>query len=446
MRRPLGTKTSIIDSAVKYPFMKQNGVLSDPESINHAYDNNSYISFLDSAGTHEVEALRVNTSNGVMVGNTLFNRNPIIVPLELSANASITDQVVWIAPFACEVFAAYEIHATAASAGTVQLVKCTSGQAITSGTSLLTTAFDLTSTANTQQAGSLVTDRTKLQLAAGDRLALDFTGSLTSLAGLLVEVVLFPGNIGNFAVFQQNANAGLVDQAFFTAQKAERITAVYYVHSTAGTDASPVWVQVTKDTGTTAPGAGTDLLTNNSNSGFDCKGTANVVQTGSLTATTSALYMNPGDRLSVDFAGTTTSLAGVVIVVVFSPSFTTKMVTFNSQAAAGSLTEECFFIADRPYRILSISEVHSTAGTDVGSVNLQITRDRLTDAPGSGLDLLTNNTNAGFNLKGTANTVQTATFAEATPVLVADDRLSVDPAGTLTSLAGVQVTVLLQQI
>lgn len=110
------------------------------------------------------------------------------------------------------------------------------------------------------------------------------------------------------------ANAGAVDQAFFLAQVPCKVIGISYIHATAGTGSGDVNLQVTKDTGTDAPGAGTDLLTNNTNAGFNCKGTANTVQTGAL-VTTTAVNLAAGDRLSLDFAGTLTSLAGVLVSV-----------------------------------------------------------------------------------------------------------------------------------
>lgn len=122
-------------------------------------------------------------------------------------------------------------------------------------------------------------------------------------------------------------------------------------------------------------------------------------------------------------------------------------VTFG-MLANGSLADQCFFVANRAYQVTAIREVHSVAGNDAGAVNLQVTKDTGTNAPGAGTDLLTDNTGAGFNLKGTANTVQTGTLTgtAASLQLAAGDRLSVDFAGTLTTLAGVVVTVSLKRI
>lgn len=116
-----------------------------------------------------------------------------------------------------------------------------------------------------------------------------------------------------------NANADLADQAFFIADRGYRVKSIEAIHSAAGTDVGAVNVQVTKDTGTNAPGAGTDLLTNNANAGFDLKGTANTKQAGALTGTAASLELAAGDRLSLDFAGVLTTVAGLVVTVMLEP-------------------------------------------------------------------------------------------------------------------------------
>lgn len=150
-------------------------------------------------------------------------------------------------------------------------------------------------------------DGTTVTLAATKTLAVTTADKLT------IGGVIAPQEIE--VTFWARANGEAVDQAFFIANQAYQVTKVRQVHSTAGNDAGAVNVQLVKDTGTNAPGAGTDLLTNNTNAGFDLKGTANTVQAGTLTATTASLQLAAGDRLSLDFAGTTTSLVGVVVTV-----------------------------------------------------------------------------------------------------------------------------------
>lgn len=120
--------------------------------------------------------------------------------------------------------------------------------------------------------------------------------------------------------FSMLANASLADQAFFIADRAYVVDSIREVHSVAGDNGGAVNLQVTKDTGTQAPGAGTDLLTNNTNAGFDLKATANTVQVGTLVGTAGVTTLAAGNRLSVDFAGTLTTLAGVVVTVMLTPA------------------------------------------------------------------------------------------------------------------------------
>lgn len=110
-------------------------------------------------------------------------------------------------------------------------------------------------------------------------------------------------------------NGDNVDQCIFQAPFACQVVGVQEIHAVAGTDGSAVNLQLTKDTGTNAPGGGTDLLTNNSNAGFDMKGTANTIQNGTLTGTVANLQLAVGNRLSLDFAGTITTLAGTQVTV-----------------------------------------------------------------------------------------------------------------------------------
>ena len=119
--------------------------------------------------------------------------------------------------------------------------------------------------------------------------------------------------------WKQDANAVLADASFFVADRAYTVVSISQVHATAATATATQYVQVTKDTGTQAPGTGTDLLTNNSNNGFTLNGTANTVQAGTLTTAGAALDLAAGDRLSADFTATTAPVAGVTITAMLKP-------------------------------------------------------------------------------------------------------------------------------
>lgn len=132
-----------------------------------------------------------------------------------------------------------------------------------------------------------------------------FTGAITTTGGVTGQ---------NFAIsYIGQTTEAATDRAIFVAPVACQVVAVSEVHGVAAGGASTL--QLTKDTGTTAPGGGTDLLTNNTNTGFDLNATANTVQTGTLTATTADLQLAIGNRLSIDFANAIQSTAGINLVV-----------------------------------------------------------------------------------------------------------------------------------
>ncbi len=94
------------------------------------------------------------------------------------------------------------------------------------------------------------------------------------------------------------------------------IVEVKEVHSTAGTDAGAVTLDVEKLTGTTAEGAGVSVLS----STFNLKGAANttVTKTPSSTATSNILhrYLATGERLALLTSGVLTALNNVVVIIV----------------------------------------------------------------------------------------------------------------------------------
>lgn len=131
------------------------------------------------------------------------------------------------------------------------------------------------------------------------------TGAITASGGITGQ---------NFqATYVGQTTEAATDRAIFVAPVACQVVAVSESHGVAAGGASAL--QLTKDTGTTAPGGGTDLLTNNTNTGFDLNGTANTVQVGTLTGTVASLQLAVGDRLSLDFANAIQSTAGLVVTV-----------------------------------------------------------------------------------------------------------------------------------
>lgn len=413
-----------------------------------AYDSGFFRSFVSALTRGKVnEAYGQDHNDNLIVGAGVVKPHNATVTFYINANAALADQAFFIVPEGgMRIKGIQEIHGTAGNdsgAVTLTITRERGAQAPGTGVDILSASFNVKATAATVQEATLTDNDSYLELQENDVLSVNFTGTLTTLAGVVVTLSLWP-NAYPTATYAMQANGSLADQAFFVAPRPLHIRAIKYKHSVAGTNASAVNLQVEKCTGTTAPGSGTVLLTNNSDAGFDCKGAINTVQEGSLSATAADLWLDTGDRLAVDFAGTLTALAGVVVTVEFDPIENEKMVPFNL-LANGSLADQAFFIADRDYLVRTIAEVHSVAGNDSSAVNLQVEVCKGTTAVGSGTNLLTNNTNAGFNMKGTANTVQYGTFGgQETLYLKKGDRLVLDFAGTLTTLAGVAVTALLE--
>lgn len=120
-------------------------------------------------------------------------------------------------------------------------------------------------------------------------------------------------------------------------------------------------------------------------------------------------------------------------------------ITIPGLQAATATNYGVFFTAYTACLVIGATEVHQTAGTDGSAVTLQIEKLTGTQAPDAGTVLLT----SAFNLKGTANTVQTGTTVTSsdaslrnlTTFLAVGDRLCLKDVGTLTAVANVTVVI-----
>lgn len=103
-----------------------------------------------------------------------------------------------------------------------------------------------------------------------------------------------------------------------------------------------------------------------------------------------------------------------------------------------------FFIARRPYEIISCKERHEVAGSDGSPVTFQLNKVPNGTAPASGTSILT----TGLSLKSTADTLQAGTITAviANRRLVDGDGLCLETSGTLTAVAGVSIVVELKAI
>lgn len=118
--------------------------------------------------------------------------------------------------------------------------------------------------------------------------------------------------------------------------------------------------------------------------------------------------------------------------------------TLAGTAAATAANYGKIYTAPYPVTVISMYEVHTTAGSDGGAVTLGLERLQGTEASGSGDDLLS----AAMNLKSTAETPVKASLTATTALLTLQrgDRLNLVDTGTLTAVAGVSVTIVLRPV
>lgn len=114
--------------------------------------------------------------------------------VNIEYNASSVDKVSFVATrsyIAKSITGRPTVAGTDASAVTAVIKKAASGTAITSGTALHSSTYNLKGTADTVQALTMSTTASDLSIPAGTAIGIDFTGTLTSATGV-VTVCLVP--------------------------------------------------------------------------------------------------------------------------------------------------------------------------------------------------------------------------------------------------------------
>lgn len=119
--------------------------------------------------------------------------------------------------------------------------------------------------------------------------------------------------------------------------------------------------------------------------------------------------------------------------------------TVPGTAAATQTNYGVFWTAPFPCRVMGMTEVHSAAGTDAGSVSVQLERLQPTIIHPNG-----NGISNVLSLKTTSNLVQNATINltaftnTIVSILNTGDRLGLIPSGTMTAVNNVTVVVTVQ--
>lgn len=104
---------------------------------------------------------------------------------------------------------------------------------------------------------------------------------------------------------------------------------------------------------------------------------------------------------------------------------------------ASSIADKVIGIVPVKCELVSVKEVHGTAGNDGSAVTLSIERLQGTETSTNGDAVV----NATINLKGTANTVQSGTIVTTSDINIfaAGDRVGINSNGTTTTLATMNV-------
>lgn len=126
---------------------------------------------------------------------------PVVCVFAAGPNAALLtapDVALFIADTNYELVEAAEIHETLGTDGgavSLDLFKATGTQAVGSGVTMLASVFNLKATVNTVvrknlSNGGLTTTGANRRVAAGNRVGLDFQGTMTAVTGVNATVVL----------------------------------------------------------------------------------------------------------------------------------------------------------------------------------------------------------------------------------------------------------------
>jgi hypothetical protein len=133
---------------------------------------------------------------------TMFEDDNEVYSFSFAAAANCVDTHVMVANYEYIVDSVKAKFVTASSSGTIDVKICDDGQAPSAGTSVLSSTISIAGTADTSVSGTLTTTEDDRKISKGKSIALDFGGTVTSIAGLVVTLVLrrviVPGRTGNY--------------------------------------------------------------------------------------------------------------------------------------------------------------------------------------------------------------------------------------------------------
>jgi hypothetical protein len=138
------------------------------------------------------------------------------------------------------------------------------------------------------------------------------------------------------------------------------------------------------------------------------------------------------------FSQTLGNPADKLLLVDFGEGEKSQTLVVSAELLAASV-DKFVFMADRPYQVTAVKEIHSVVGGASAAVRPRKITAAATDAPGATAGTTVKElTTAAIDLTATINTTQTpALSATAADLLLATgDKLALDFSGTLTGLVG----------
>lgn len=435
---------------IRAPFTGLYGAMDRVNRIFSGWDNN-YEQWATNAtaSSSPIRLTGTDALNNALLNGGVMNGFATPIRFNVAANSKIATTRFFTNYNDSTPLDIVQISCTFATANgatlTAYVSKDKAGAAVGSGATTMSGTFNLNATANTLQTATLAATAgaSAVTILAGEALSLKLSTTVTSLAGLQVTVWVKPHTGAQIAQYYRAANGDIATGTMhLNLIPGTVVRGVSMSWGTAGTNGGAVTADVTKDTSTTAPGAGTSILA----AAQSVKGTANTTVYPTLATSTSTLTMAVGDRLAVKMTGTLTALTDLVVTV-FCSAGPTEHIVIPVSSWDGAATDRTVFIADKHYIVADAWQTWSTASTS----NTQLlTKDTGTTAPGAGTGLQTDNTNTGILTSATANTpvgslLLSAVSTKPTLWLAPGDRLGLKNAGTTGSLAGVFTAVLLRR-
>jgi hypothetical protein len=402
----------VYDAAWKYPYGQRfPGGLPSPTPYDHDFANNLPLTWSDAADVTSIHGLSLDADNVFRMDRSCLIGAREIIPFYLATAGALATQTFFTATRPIDITGITEIHATAETAAgtaTLTVTHDVAGQAPGTGTVIMVGTFNLKGTANTEQVATLLpvngdgTTNSSLTLALGDALSLVVggTATITALAGVTLSVYAAPGLKEVLGIC--NMQTSPATQSFFVANRDYQVVGAYLRYKTAASGASAITLNITADTSTTAPGAGTSILA--AAQSVVTSTAINTTYNLPLSATAANLILRAGTALSVLSSGSWSGLAGVVVVVALQSLTTGYIGQVDLSINMAAPVTQGIFLADRDYEVVDYSERYSTASGGGGTVDLTI--DKGAVAPGAGLSALS----AALNLSGTANTIQVASL------------------------------------